>query len=399
RADNGISARLRDQQEIAGINRHAEMLDAPADRLNCGGDHIAPVGDGRGSEHDDEFSARAEHLLHGARERALLVWYAPFGDDRGRGWRQAFLRHFQGLVDHLAGESRQHGRNHTDLANAIRGNAHQRARRLGDGKRRIARLLSHGERDDLHGGDHLARDHRLIGRKRRERDRLVDLVEAVDRTLIHDQHASGLGEEIRAPGEGSFDVHSLPCHRRRDLGRGCVLRDIPRLGARYYDHFDAGGLERGDLVLADQRALFQHEAALADRMHRNATLRLRHWHRAELHEPFSGDWRSSAVISPMMATAISEGDTAPIASPIGAWLMCTARVMTSCGGGTCTVKKALPAGISTMTLLPRRICFSISSLSGSRATSAALTRRCLPVATSVTTTAARRAARSAFRVL
>src|SRR5262249_618140 len=39
---------------------------------------------------------------------------------------------------------------------------------------------------------------------------------------------------------------------------------------------------------------------------------------------------------------------------------------------------------------------SISAAGGSRATSAALTRRCVPLATSVTTTAARRAARSVF---
>src|SRR5262245_13490787 len=82
-----------------------------------------------------------------------------------------------------------------------------------------------------------------------------------------------------------------------------------------------------------------------------------------------------------------------------AWLICTAPVMTSCDGGTCTVRKTLPAGVSAMPLLPRRMCFSITSFSGSRATSAALTSRCSPLATSVTTTAARRAVRSALRAL
>src|SRR5262245_46488031 len=79
--------------------------------------------------------------------------------------------------------------------------------------------------------------------------------------------------------------------------------------------------------------------------------------------------------------------------------MCTAPVMTSCAGGTCPVRKTFPAGVSAMPLLPRRMCFSMSSLSGSRATSAALTRRCSPVVTSVTTTAGRRAARSALSAL
>src|SRR5262249_43449997 len=43
--------------------------------------------------------------------------------------------------------------------------------------------------------------------------------------------------------------------------------------------------------------------------------------------------------------------------------MCTAPVMTSCEGGTCTVRKNLPFGVSAMPLLPRRMCFSITSLS------------------------------------
>src|SRR5262245_13112644 len=77
--------------------------------------------------------------------------------------------------------------------------------------------------------------------------------------------------------------------------------------------------------------------------------------------------------------------------------MWTAPVTTMRGAGTCTVRKTLPCGVSSsMPLLPLRMCFSISSRSGSLATSAALTRRCSPVASLVTTTAARRALRSAL---
>src|SRR5262249_7217592 len=71
--------------------------------------------------------------------------------------------------------------------------------------------------------------------------------------------------------------------------------------------------------------------------------------------------------------------------------------ITSRGGGTCTVRKTLPCGVSSMPLLPLRMRLSSALASGSRAMSAALTRRCAPVAMSVTTTAARRAARSVLR--
>src|SRR5215475_3472859 len=79
--------------------------------------------------------------------------------------------------------------------------------------------------------------------------------------------------------------------------------------------------------------------------------------------------------------------------------MWTAPVMTSCGGGTCTVRKTLPCGVSSGPLLPLRMCLSMSAASGSRPTSAPLTRRCSPVASLVTTTTARRAARSLFSAL
>src|SRR5262245_18211450 len=79
--------------------------------------------------------------------------------------------------------------------------------------------------------------------------------------------------------------------------------------------------------------------------------------------------------------------------------MCTAPVMTRRGDGTCTVRKTLPCGVSAGPLLPERSRAASSSLSGSLATSAALTRRCSPVASLVTTITARRAARSALRPL
>src|SRR5262249_21499934 len=90
----------------------------------------------------------------------------------------------------------------------------------------------------------------------------------------------------------------------------------------------------------------------------------------------------------------------PNSLPIGAsaWLMCTAPVITSRGGGTWTVRKNLPCGVSSAPLFPLRMCFSSSSLSGSRPTSAALTSRCSPFAISVTSTTAWRAARSALSV-
>ena len=129
-----------DQQQIAGIDRHAEMLDAPADGLDRRRDHVAPVGDRGGAEHDDELGAlaaaprrspwRARACSCGTRRSAMIA---------GAGRRQPLLRHLQGLVDHLAGEPRQHGRDHADLADAVGRDPDQRRRRAGDRERAVAR--------------------------------------------------------------------------------------------------------------------------------------------------------------------------------------------------------------------------------------------------------------------
>ncbi len=78
-----------DHQEIAGIDRHAEMLDAAADRLQRSRDHIATVGDRRRAEHDHELGTGLEHLVERARQRRAFMRHAPLGDDRGAGRRQA----------------------------------------------------------------------------------------------------------------------------------------------------------------------------------------------------------------------------------------------------------------------------------------------------------------------
>ena len=63
----GCPRGIADQQQIAGIDRHAEMLDPAADCFERRRNDVAPVGDRGGAEHDDEFGALLEHLVERAR--------------------------------------------------------------------------------------------------------------------------------------------------------------------------------------------------------------------------------------------------------------------------------------------------------------------------------------------
>ena len=218
-----------------------------ADRFDRRRDHVAPVGDGGGAEHDDQLGARLQHLVDRLRERVLLVRHAALGDDRGAGRRQPLLRSPCSVF--------------SITLVASPGSTSRRRRPCGSGRarprtngfspaaeRRVARGLGDRERNDLHGRDHLACDHRLEGRQRRERDRLVDAVERgrsppCRRPARRRSRANRLARPVKArstctpsPGDGLGD-----------LGRGLVLGHVARLEPRHHDVLDAGGLQRRDL--------------------------------------------------------------------------------------------------------------------------------------------------------
>ena len=217
-----------------------------------------------------------------AGERGALVRHAPLGDDRSAGRRQTLVGDFQGLFDDLGREAGKDRRHHADLADAVRRHAQQR---LFDAReRRIARLLADREGNDLHGGDHLAGDHRLVGRQRGEGDRLVDAVELIDGVLIDDQNAGVLCEQIGAPGKGTIDVHALARDLPGDLGRGNILGDVARFEAGDHDFLNAGGFKGSNFGSADQRALLQHQRALPDAMHGGRAKRILGRYAAEFHD-------------------------------------------------------------------------------------------------------------------
>ena len=48
---------MRHQHQVAGVDRHAEMVDGAAAASIAGRDHVAPVGDGRGARHKHHVAA------------------------------------------------------------------------------------------------------------------------------------------------------------------------------------------------------------------------------------------------------------------------------------------------------------------------------------------------------
>ena len=158
--------------------------------------------------------------------------------------------------------------------------------------------------------------------ERRKSDGFVDAVDAVDRGAIDHQHAGLRRKQIGAAGEGALDIDALAGNRLRDAGGGVVFGDVALLQPHHDDFLDARLVERLDLGRADRGALLEHQRTLPQRMHGDAANRVGRTGGTELHAActfaVSFGSRSSAVISAMIETAISDGDTAPMLSPIGA---------------------------------------------------------------------------------
>ena len=79
-------------------------------------------------------------------------------------------------------------------------------------------------------------------------------------------------------------MHAFAGDGGGDLGRGHVLGYVARFEPRHHDVLDAGRLKRRGLDGTDQRALLEHQRALADGVHRGAADGLFGRDRSELHD-------------------------------------------------------------------------------------------------------------------
>src|SRR3954469_19322529 len=128
-------------------------------------------------------------------------------------------------------------------------------------------------------------------------------------------------------------MNALAADGERDAGSRDVLGDVALLHPHHDDLFDAAALQRLDLGRPDRRSLLQHQRSLAQGVDGYPADRVLGARRAELHAASSfslGGSLSTAVISAMIDTAISEGETAPIASPVGPWMRAISASLAPC---------------------------------------------------------------------
>ena len=119
-----------------------------------------------------------------------------------------------------------------------------------------------------------------------------------------------------------------------ELQRRLILIDVARLEPRRHDAFHAGRIKSQPPLARENVALFERDAINPHAMRKDGALGLLDWRLAEFHAAAlsarNGFLRSEATISPMIDTAISAGLTAPMSSPIGAWMRASAASSKPC---------------------------------------------------------------------
>ena len=162
---------MAEQQHVAGIDRHPEMVDRAARRLDSRRDHVAPVDNDRGAVHQNEVGARRRCRGNARRQIGGRVIAALLGGKRGTKRGKPLLRYLARLVEDAFLQPRQPGLDQRDPARHKRRHLQQLPalrRELGGGGNRLFR---HRERDDLDRRDHLARFDDRERRQRAERHR------------------------------------------------------------------------------------------------------------------------------------------------------------------------------------------------------------------------------------
>ncbi len=283
RPSTGALAELGEQQQVAGIDRHAEMLDLAARRLDRRRQRRLAVGDRRGAGDQQQIAAARPDPLG---ERRDLVGAARFADQAPADRGDPLGGDRDGLVEHRFLERPAAGSGSAPRRAAGRARPDQR-RRLGarSARQRSSDRARRRERDDLDGRDHLPRPHRL------ERRQASPTVTASSTRLRRSMRARSTTTSpacsacrLTRPVNGLSTRRFGPGDRLGDQARGLVLvrRRPARAGRRSRARRRPRAAPRGPRPTS-RRPFFRARPVELDRVREDRALGLVESYRAELH--------------------------------------------------------------------------------------------------------------------
>src|SRR5215813_10702450 len=148
---------MPEEQQIAGINRHPEMLDSTARRDDRRRDHVAPVDNGRRPVNQQNVDAVAHRVADQRRQVARQMRAALLQGQGAAERPQPALGHSAGFIEDALLEPGKPCLNQADRERPEWRDAEEWT--LGNGRldTLFDSVLRGGEWDDLYSGNHLPR--------------------------------------------------------------------------------------------------------------------------------------------------------------------------------------------------------------------------------------------------
>ena len=169
--------------------------------------------------------------------------------------------------------------------------------------------------DDFQGGDHIAILDKLVVLDAGQRDTLIDAIELFQPLTVEPDKAPPDSVDVDAAGRGGGHAQPVRHQCRGQPVSRAVLIKVPGLKPRHRDRRDAGRHQPRDVGLPQPGALADAAIAKIDAVGKDSPRAILRCRRSELHVEMP--FRSTAIISARIETAISAGVLAPISSPTG----------------------------------------------------------------------------------
>ena len=168
---DGAVAEAAQQQQIAGVDRHAEMDDLPARRRDRRRNYIAPIGDGGST--GDQQQIHIVQPSDGRLEIGRLMRATPFDRRPAMQPRQPLIGDLECLVEHALLDARQAGLDQANPAGLQGRQTQDRPALAGDGQASVQHEARNGKGNDLDRRRHVAGGQQVEGSKRGQGDRFI----------------------------------------------------------------------------------------------------------------------------------------------------------------------------------------------------------------------------------
>ena len=269
-AEHWASGEPPKEEQVARINRHAEMLDRSAGGSDPRRQHVVAIGDRRGARDQEHVAACGHGRAGGGGHGVGLVSTAGLADEVAADRGDAVAGDPHRLLQHLGGDAGQLGLDQPRAPRPERRHLQQRSPGECAAAVRQQRCRDR-ERNDLDRGHHLAGiDHGMFG-EGGQGHRLVDAVEAVDPLAVDQQQSAFARMQVGPAGEGRRGLDRGARDQRCQFRRRLILAHVGPADAQGHHGFDPRTTQTLHVLRREEAALAEDDVVGLDAVREHGT--------------------------------------------------------------------------------------------------------------------------------